>query len=368
VVSEDWYFVSHRLHLAKSAIDAGYQVGLLSHFTQHKSLIESSGITVFDWSLDRQSRNPILEVKALREVFSTISDFKPDIIHSVAIKPVVYSAIVSKWYPTGANVCALGGLGYIFSSTKISARLLRPFVIMVFRWALKSQQLRLILQNPDDKATVLEANIIEENRIRLIRGAGVDTSSFSPQPEESEFPIVVLPARMLWDKGVGVFIECAQYFKKTGKSARFVLVGEPDTHNPECVPLKQLKEWNDKGIVEWWGRRDDMPNVFHKSSIVCLPTTYGEGLPKALLEAASCGRPIVTYDVAGCREIVKDGLNGFLVPFKDKTELINALHKLLDEPGLRAQMGRLGRELVLKEFSQERVAADTKKVWDEVIN
>ena len=176
----------------------------------------------------------------------------------------------------------------------------------------------------------------------------------------------MLPARMLWDKGVAEFIRCAEDFRKQDIDARFVLVGEPDSHNPERVPESQLKQWLEAGVVEWWGRHDDMPSVFAQAHVVCLPS-YREGLPKALLEAASCARPIVTYDVPGCREVVEHGKNGLLVPLKTTKQLAEAIVTLVKDPALRRRMGAAGREKVLKEFAQEHVFAETLSVWQDVL-
>lgn len=359
--------MSHRMHLAEAAIAAGHQVALLSRISLCRAQIEAKGIEVVDWSLDRRSHNPFLELRALWGVCVALRKFRPDIVHAVALKPVLYSALACRLTGVHARVSALGGLGFVFSSKKFLARLLRPVLVLAFRWALSGGHSRLILQNPDDQATLLTAGVIEAERIRLIRGAGVDTSVFSPQAEVSDVPLVVLPARMLWDKGVGEFVDCARVIKQKGIQARFALVGEPDEHNPECVPVAQLESWVDDGDVEWWGRRADMPEVLRQAAVVCLPSSYGEGLPKALLEAASCGRAIVTYDVPGCREVVVDGENGFLVPLKDGQALAAALEKLLCNPELRRRMGAVGREMVLREFSQERVAAETVRVWEEVL-
>ena len=366
IVTEDWYFVSHRLHLAEAAIAAGYQVSLLSRISNHRALIEASGVNVIDWSLDRSSRNPFLEFFALWELATSLRRVRPDIVHAVALKPVLYSSLACKLSGVRARVFALGGLGFVFSSRRCLARWIRPLLLWAFRWALSGRHARLILQNPDDQATLLAADVIELERIRLIRGAGVDTIAFAPHAEVPGVPLVVLPARMLWDKGVGEFVDCALAIKQKGIQARFVLAGEPDVHNPECVPVEQLETWMAEGTVEWWGLRADMPEVLRQAAIVCLPS-YREGLPKALLEAASCGRPIVTYDVPGCREVVVDGENGLLVPLKNKRELAAALEKLLHDPELRRRMGTVGRAMVLKSFSQEKIAAETMSVWEEVL-
>ncbi len=364
IVTEDWYFVSHRLDLAIAAIDSGYTVALLSNISTHRGLIESKGIEIIDWSLDRRSRNFISEFRSIIGVVKAIRHFKPDVVHAVAMKPVLYTALATRITGIKARVYALAGLGFIFSSQKKMARLLKPFFVVAFRWALKGHKSRLILQNQDDVALLLNYRVIEKNRICLIRGAGVNTELFSPQNKLSAIPLVVLSGRLLWAKGPEVFVKCARLLKSKGISVRFALVGEPDAHNPESIPVTQLHEWVNEGVVEWWGRRNDMPDVLRQAAIVCLPTTYGEGLPKALLEAASCGLPIVTYDVPGCREIVINDVNGYLIPKNDEQGLFAAVEMLLNDSLLREQMGKAGRELVLNEFSQKKVADETIKVWD----
>jgi glycosyltransferase involved in cell wall biosynthesis len=367
IVSEDWYFVSHRLHLAQAALRVGYEVGLITRVSSQRDAIESAGITVIDWNIIRRSGHPWQEFKSLVHLWRGIRSFQPDIVHAVAVKPVVYAALACRFSGVKARVSALGGLGFIFSSSKKSARLLRPFIVSLFRFALGGKKSLLILQNPDDSKLLLSAGVISKKQMRLIRGAGVDTDAFAPAQILVKNPMIILPARMLWDKGVGEFVDAARHIKAQKPNVRFVLVGTPDDQNPESVPVEQLSKWNGEGIVEWWGRMDNMPEVYNQGTVVCLPSSYGEGLPKSLLEAASCGLPIVTYDVPGCREVVQDQVNGFLVPLRDSQRMIKALMELLDNPDLCAQMGKAGREMVLNEFSQELVADQTMKVWEELL-
>jgi len=368
IVSEDWYFVSHRLHLAVAAIKDGYKVGLLSKTSRHRQLLEETGIEVFDWSLNRRSSNIVLEVRAIADVVSAMKEFKPDLIHAVALKPVLYSSLAATITRTRSCVFALAGLGFIFGSKKWIAKLARPLVLFAFRLAFSGNNTRLILQNPDDQSVILSAGVIEKDKISLIRGAGVDTDIFAPKSNPQEPPIVILPARMLWDKGVREFVNCASLIKQQWNDVRFALVGDTDIHNPEAVPVEQLQQWDNEGVVEWWGHMDTMPEVYQQAAIICFPSSYREGLPKSLLEAASCARPIVTYDVVGCREIVVDGENGFLVPLKDEKALIKAVRNLLSDAKLRSRLGQAGRKMVLEEFSQEKVAAQTMQVWEDVLD
>tara|TARA_B110000263_G_scaffold139379_1_gene120892 strand:- start:142 stop:1278 length:1137 start_codon:yes stop_codon:yes gene_type:complete len=367
IIVEDRYFLSHRLHLAQYAIKKGYQVGLLCKISKHKEFLENEGIQVFDWSLVRGSFNLFFEIKAIYEILITLLKFAPDVLHAVALKPVIYASFASKLVFLKSRVFALGGLGFIFSSDKILAKLLRPLIVLVLKFTFSGNKSRLIIQNIDDKRTLINLKVIRDEKIDLIKGAGVDMKIFSFIKEPSQIPEVILPARLLWDKGVGEFVLAADILKKRGINAKFTLLGETDPHNPECIPDDQIEDWKKEGAVDVAGFQDDMAKCIQDCAVVCLPS-YREGLPKSLLEAASCGRPIVTTDVPGCREIVQDGVNGYLVPSKNPDLLAEALSRLLTDRKLREVMGLKGREFVEREFSAEIVAIKTEKIWNSLLN
>ncbi len=341
-------------------------MALLSHYSNHRELIETVGIETISWELTRSSKNIFNEVGSIKSVISAIRKFNPNLIHAVAMKPVIYSSVACILSEVKFRIFALAGLGFVFTSKNISAIILRPFMELLFKLLFRGKNTRLILQNPEDQSALLSAKVIKKKHISLIRGAGVDTASFNYQKISNELPVIILPARMLWAKGIQDFIDCAKVINNK-QMARFTLVGMPDEQNPDAISISQLNKWNEEGVIEWWGHQSEMPKVYHQSTIVCLPTTYGEGLPKALLEAASCGRPIVAYDVPGCREIVKDGYNGFLVEPKSVTCLVKAIAKLLNDYDLCVQMGKNGRKLVKKHFTQEKIAEETIAVWEEVL-
>jgi glycosyltransferase involved in cell wall biosynthesis len=213
----------------------------------------------------------------------------------------------------------------------------------------------------------IRKQFINEGRLRVIRGSGVDPAFFSLTPEPPGIPVVTLASRMLWDKGIKEFVEAARQLKGRGIFARFVLVGDTDAHNPSAIPKEQLTAWHTEGVIEWWGHREDMPKVFSDSHIICLPSFYGEGVPKVLIEAAACGRPIVTTNTPGCREIVKNEENGLLIPVRNTFELADAIQRLIVNPELRQKMGARGREIVLCEFALEKVVSETMAVYDELL-
>lgn len=366
-VTEDWYFCSHRLPLALAAKDAGYQVSVVTRVRSHGDQIMSSGLKLIPLDLSRRGMNPFRELQVIHRLASIYKFEHPDIVHHVALKPVLYGTIASLMARVPFVVNAMAGLGFFFSSSSLKARVFRPVVKLVFRFLLNRRKSRVILQNPDDLRSLCDSGVLNRDRIALIRGSGVDILEFAVQPEPVGEPLVILASRLLWDKGVGEFVEGARQLKQQGVSARFALVGGGDSENPTTISDNQLQAWNEEGVIEWWGRREDMPNVLAEAHIVCLPSYYGEGIPKVLIEAAACGRPIVTTNAPGCREIVRDGVNGFLVPIRDASAVADALKKLIESSELRCKMGARGRKLVEREFSIGKVNRETLALYKEMM-
>lgn len=367
VVSEDWYFVSHRLHLAKTAIDNGFVVSLICNVSNHREKITSAGIELFDWKMSRGSVNPFRELGTIYRLFKLIKQINPDIIHVVTLKLIVYCAIISK-FSSFKVVNALGGLGFVFSAKTIKAKFLQKIAVIALKFSFSNRSV-LILQNKDDEDDLLTKNIIGKSKIKIIRGAGVDTDHFIHHSHlhKNDIPLVILPARMLWDKGVHEFIECAKKINKQEVVARFALVGGVDGENPKAVPKKYLEEVHAKGIINWMGYQNNMLAVYQQADIVCFPS-YAEGLPKSLLESASCELPIVAFNVRGCREVVVNNINGFLVEPHNQEQLCNAVKKLITNKKLRENMGKKGREIVVNNFSQEQIGEETLQLWYEVLS
>ena len=362
LVTEDWYFCSHRLPLGIAARAEGYDVIVATRVQRHAQTILAAGLKLAPLRWSRHGHNPFKEIGALREILGVYRRERPDIVHHVAVKPVLYGSIAARLAGTPSVVNALAGLGYLESSDDLRARVLGRLVRTGYRLLLDRPNSRLIVQNPDDRSTLVQRGIIDAGRVVLIRGSGVDVSRFTASPEPAGTPLVVLPARLLRDKGVIEFVEAARVLQAEGVVARFALVGEPDPKHPAAITPGDFARWKAEGGVECLGWREDMAEVFQRCHVVCLPS-YREGLAKALLEAAACGRPIVTCDVPGCREIVRDGDNGLLVPPRDVASLAVALKRLLQDTALRQRMGQRGRERAVAEFSVERVVADTLAVY-----
>lgn len=366
VVTEDWYFCSHRLPLAVAARAAGYEVTLAARFGVDEERVRAAGIAVVPWKCDRGSTNPLAELLTLFDLWRIYRRVRPDLIHQVALKPVLYGTFLARMMGQRPVLNALGGMGSVFTSAARSKSLLKHGLMRTFRWLLGGKHQRLVLQNEDDAALFeAHAGLLRSN-MRIVRGAGVNLSQFAVAAEPEGVPVVVLPARLLWDKGVGEFVEAARLLRARGIVARFAIAGRIDQDNPTGIAPAQVDAWVKEGVVEWLGLRDDMPAVLTGANVVCLPS-YREGLPKALLEAAACARAIVTTDVPGCREVVRHGENGFLVPVRDALALADALEQLLVAPSLRGAMGAAGRRMAEQEFSEEGVIAQILAIYTELV-
>lgn len=368
VVTEDWYFVSHRLPIARAASAAGYEVFVATRLGEKADAIVREGFMPIGLKRMRRSgRNPFRELASIAELVTLYRSYRPSIVHHVAMKPVLYGSIAARLAGVAAIVNNVAGLGFVFSSKAIYAQTLRRLIAPLLRYALRQRQALTIVQNRDDARVLADDIGVAPEKIRLVKGSGVDLAQFSEMRRESSPPIVLLASRMIKEKGVEDFVRAAAQLRKKNVAARFVLAGAPDPENPHSIPEAVLRRYHEDGLVEWWGHRDNIPEIIREAAIVCLPTTYGEGIPKTLIEAAAGECPIVTYDVPGCREIVTDGANGMLVPAGDVGRLAQAIEQLLADPEQRRHMGAQGRKLVQAEFSQEIVVAQTLAIYSELL-
>ncbi len=366
VVTEDWYFTLHWLQLAREVARAGYRVAVATRVQAHADRIREAGVELI--ALDRLRRsnlNPLREASAVLELAGVFKRWQPTVVHLVALKPIIHGALAMRLGRRRACVNALAGLGFVFLQDGLLARTLRPLIKGLLRQALQRRSSLTTVQNPDDRELLVDQRLVDPQRVRLIPGAGVDLTRFAQQPMPTGRPLVLLMSRLLWDKGVGEFVEAARLVRQRGVDARFVLVGEPDDENPAAVPRPRLHQWNEEGVVEWWGFRADAPAVLTEANIVVLPS-YREGLPTVLTEASATGRPLVATDVAGCRDVVRHGETGLLVRPRDPESLASAIAELLSDPERCRAMGQAARAVAEREFSIKAVVSRTLDVYREV--
>lgn len=318
--------------------------------------------------MDRRSLNPLRELIFFWQFVRLLRREKPDLIHSFTIKCAIYGSLAARLAGVPARVNAVAGMGYVFISDSPKASLLRPLVRMLLKLALGGRNARLILQNPDDVVLFRQARLVDPDHVRLIPGSGVDCERFSPAPE----PVtdgrsrVVLPARLLWDKGLAEYVEAARLLRARGVPVDLLLAGDPDPGNPAAVPESVVRGWVSEGLLQWLGHVDDMPALFRSVHIVALPS-YREGLPKGLIEAGASGCALVTTDVPGCREVVTHEVDGLLVPVKDGVALADAIERLVRDPVLRNTLGAAARKKAIAEFDERIVVARTLDVYAELL-
>ena len=367
VVNVDWFFLSHRLPIALEALRQGYQVNIATGLTDKQDELERHGLVVHPLALDRSNvglGNAWRTMVQLWQIFRTV---RPDVVHLVTIKPVLLGGLVARLAGVPAVVAAVSGLGFVFVAKGVKASARRWLVGGLYRLALGHHNLKVIFQNPDDRASLARIAHLPDRKVAMIRGSGVDLTQYGVMPKPPGMPVVVLAARLLADKGVLEFVQAARLLRQRGCNARFVLVGTVDTANPTSFTGAEVSAWVQDGVVEWWGHRADMPQVLATAQVVVLPSYYGEGLPKVLIEAAACGRVVVTTDHPGCRDAIEPGVTGLLVPVRNVAALANAMETLINDP-LRCQvMGDAGRALAEKAFDVRQVVAVHLKIYQELI-
>ena len=365
LIPNDWYFWTHRLHLARAAREAGYEVTVATLPGDYVASIKAEGFNFEPLKLQRLGATPRTELRTIANIISLHRRLRPQIVHQVTLRVVLYGSIAARLtkIPT---VNAITGLGYLFIANGWREKIARRILAFAYRSCLAGKRVRTIFQNDDDLSFFIKQRILRRNRTALIAGAGVDAQRFAPAPEPTGTPVILLTARMLRDKGILELVEASRILKQRGHQIRVILAGMLDPGNPSAITQMEVMAWQKEGVVEWIGHQNDVPRLIAQSQLVCLPS-YREGLPLSLIEAASCGRPIVTTDVPGCRDIVRHGVNGLLVPMKNPVALAEALEKLLGDPELRQKMGANGRALVLEKFTQETVIQQTLNIYQSLL-
>lgn len=368
LVNEARFFLSHRLPIGLAALEAGFEVHVAApERGSEGARIDAAGIGFHPIPMSRSGSRPWEELGTLSRVVAIYRSVRPDLLHHVGFKPIFHGTMASLSCGRPPVVNAVSGLGHMFSLDGRRERLARRVIELGYRVACRRRNQRVIVQNLDDRALFIERGLARAGDVVLIRGSGVDPERFRPLPEPPGTPLVLFASRLLWTKGVGEFVGAARRLRARGVDARFAIAGPLDPGNLANVQEAELRTWEDEGVAEWWGERDDMPDVLARAHVVCLPTYYREGVPKVLIEAAAAGRPIVASDAPGCREIVRHGESGLLVPPRDPEALADALARLVADTELRRSMGRRGREIFLEGFTVERVVRETLRVYEDLL-
>ena len=369
VINVDWYFQSHWLQRAQAARQAGYRVIVLAHFSspELKRSFEAQELECINLDISRSGLNPIGECRTVMGLYRAVRRIRPDLIQTITIKPNLYAGLIAKLLriPT---ISAITGLGILFSSETLTHKTIRFWVEKMYRYIYARPACKVLFQNVDDRRRFVADRVVQEQQTVVIPGSGVDLTQYAFEPEpDNRPPVVLFGARLLRDKGLSTLIEAGRLLSARGSDFTLEVAGILDPSVPTAIPERQLLEWHDSGLIDWLGRRYDMPALIARSNIVCLPTFYGEGIPRILIEAAACGRACVATDIPGCREIVRHEENGLLVPAHDPEALASALQALIEAPALRRRMGRRGRIMAEQRFSLERIVHQTLVVYRELL-
>lgn len=362
----EWYLWNFRCSLALALREAGHDVLLISPDGPYGEKLRDLDLRWQPVPMDRRSLNPLREARLLLHLVRLFRKERPALVHGFTIKCAVYGSLAARLAGVPARVNAVAGMGYVFISDSLKARVLRPLVRALLKLALGGRKSRLILQNPDDVALFERAGLVDIAQVRLISGSGVDCSRFLPDSDRKVGARlrVLLPARLLWDKGLAEYMQAARLLRAEGRPIDFLLAGDPDPGNPAAVPEADVRDWVGQGLVQWLGHVDDMPALLRSVDIVALPS-YREGLPKGLIEAAASGCALVTTDAPGCREVVTHEVDGLLVPVRDGDALARAIARLQEDPPLRARLAEAGRRKALERFDERIVVARTLDVYGE---
>lgn len=368
IVNDMAWFWSHRLPLAKDILGKGWDLHLATNDAENNPRIAALGITGHNLPPHKSSLNPLNQLKLALEIFKTLQSVKPDIVHAITLRHAFFTGIASRILKTPRVVFTLAGLGPLFLSDDPKIRAIRAVIVPLFKFSFGGEGRFVIFQNPDDARALVRAGAVKKENCAVIRGSGVDPVQFAYTPEPAnDTPVILFSSRLLKAKGIGEYVHAARILKSKGVVAHFQVAGDIYAGNHDSITREQLDDWVSEGCIEWLGQRDDMPALMAAANIVTLPSYYGEGVPKVLLEAASTGRAIVTTDMPGCRETVEDGETGLLVEPKSAWALAEGLEKLLKDKALREEMGKKGRARIEKDFTVETVNAKTLAVYKKLM-
>lgn len=366
----DWYLYNFRLSTALQLKAQGAEVIMLSPPGEFGVRFAEHGIRWLTLPMDRASLNPLREAWTLQQLVRLLKDERPDLLHNFTVKCAVYGAIAARMAKVPAVVNAVAGMGYVFTSDRLKARILRPVVSALMRGTLAGERSRIVLQNADDAEAFATSRLASPQYIRLIRSSGVDVQRFQPVSREGTArPLrVLLAARLLQEKGVREFAAAGALLRTQGRNIELLLAGMPDPGNPHSVTREEVEYWQQDGMLRWLGHVDDMPALMREVDVMALPSYYREGVPKSLIEGAASGLALITTNRPGCREVVrKDGVDGLLVEPRNGAQLAELVARLDDDRDLLQVLGRKARQNALAYFDERQVIKRTMGVYAELL-
>ncbi len=366
----DWYLYNFRLSTARELKAHGHEVVMLSPPGEFGARFADHGFRWVPLAMDRASLNPLRETRTIAQLAGVLRRERPHLLHNFTVKCAVYGAMAARMAGVPAVVNAVAGLGYVFTSDAPLARTLRPMVKQMMRMTLGGGHSRVVLQNPDDAEVMTRQRLVPADRIRVIRSSGVNTTRFVPPPRDAEPERlrVLLAARLLWEKGVGEYVEAARMLRAQGRAIDFLLAGTPDPGNPRSVKQAEVEAWAREGAVQWLGHVEDMPALMRSADVMVLPSYYREGVPKSLIEGAASGLALITTNLPGCCEVVREhGVDGLHVEPRNAAQLAERIALLDQDRALLRRLGERARQRALAEFDERLVIDRTLEVYGELL-
>ena len=366
LVNVDWFFVSHRLCIARAAVEKGYEVHVATTVTNQASIIKDSGLILHELQMSRSGSRIIGNLKTFIAIVQIFREVNPQLVHLVTIKPIILGGIAARFTKINGIIAAVSGLGSSFLDYGVLGNIKRLFIKIFYRISLSNLNVQVICQNQNDIDYVQKISKLPLSNFSLIEGSGVSLTKFKYSEDNNKIPKVIMASRLLRDKGVMEFVDAARLLKESKTNVNMILVGEPDLDNPSSITESQLISWEREGLLEYWGYQKDMESILGQSSIVVLPS-YREGFPKILIEAAACGRAVITTDVPGCRDAIYNGVTGILVPEKNAIALAHAIKELALNPNLYKEMGKKGRKMAENRFDENNVISKHLEIYNQLV-
>ena len=363
VANTSWYLYNFRLPLLSELIAHGYRVYALAPYDAYVHSLRKHGIKHINIDMVRSGLNPFADINLLSQFVKVYRQHKPNVVQHFTVKPVIYGTIAARLCNIKYIYNMVPGMGYVFTGTSFKKFWVQRIVRLLYKRTMKYST-HVFFQNVDDREYFIKYNLVNEEKTSIVPGTGVDTSKFKPSQAVKKTGVTfIIAARMLWDKGMGEYVEAARRLRLKYKNAHFWLMGPVDLDNPKGIKPTQLEQWNKEGVVQYLGMTDDIKSYLAKADVIVLPSYYREGLPLSLLEGAAMGMPIVTTDSTGCRDVVEDGKNGFLVPVKDVAALAAAMKKFIKQPNLISQMGSESRKIACHKFDSRVAVREILKFY-----
>ncbi len=359
-----------RLPIMKALSEMGWQVYAIVPEGDYCCKLEEEGITVVNYPIDRKSLNPFKEIRSVLEIAKVLKRVKPDILHTFTAKPNIYGVLAGKLAKVPFIVNTITGLGSFFIEDSLKAKLVRKMILSMYRLTLRRANF-VVFQNRDDYNYFLKMGLVDKGRATVIRGSGIDTDLWKPAERSKNNGVVrvITVGRLLKHKGIHEFLEVASKLKKIyGDKVEFTVVGSPDEGNPYSIDIRYLDSFKEKGVIKHidWLNPEELKRLMSNSDVFVL-LSYREGLPRTGIEALSLGLPLVVSDTVGCREVVEEGQNGYLVDVRNTDSIANKLSILIEDRALREKMGAYSRKIAVKEYDVKKVIEKYIEIYNRAV-